>query len=606
MNCSEISFLLDERDTSRLARQEQAAVQLHLSICPECAREWEAHARLAATPVPSMPAELAVRCRAAFTARAAAAVNGRRSPNRLILLGGVLVAAAAAAMFATRPAAPSRQPAVPALVTTEVEAPAQPPAQLASVAPAAATTVPAAPATPDTPAAKTFQVIAELNNESGDPVVRAAAQVHFDSVLELLRKVPNLRLLGPEEPGSTAEDVRMTFYTSSDAALQSPPAPLQRSPRQGGVIGMRATVKQGDGRRTVMSFSVMGIQGVDCDAATTACSDPARMAASIVELMRMQVFPYDPSFQRELQARVLDPHEDYATRRNALTNALQLLRRNGGAGSVEYTRLVRSAIELAGATDDPAQRVQVLRTLRDVKQPVVVPALGNLLQRESAATVRQEVVTMLAVDHKEDPAARAVLESLAREDSDRMLRMLAQRGLGGEGEWQQYVTANVADASLSDAERLAPFVYLATQAMYGRSSLASQLDDATAAAMHELLVRSWNKAANDSATRGLITLLSMDAHPAAPQLLVDVLYLGREPWIRSAALEALAARREQPGVRALLEAVSAGDGDSELREAVGALLRSGAPFPQPALPPRGGEVVSFPLLRTPPENTPAQ
>jgi hypothetical protein len=129
MNCTDIERLLDDGHLERLGAAEHAAADAHLATCRDCALEWQAHARMAATAIPAMPADLVQRCRARFVATAGGA-GGLRAGTRPLVLVGLFLGAAAAALGGAqrldtgRDNAGARSTAAPASATISPDTPA--------------------------------------------------------------------------------------------------------------------------------------------------------------------------------------------------------------------------------------------------------------------------------------------------------------------------------------------------------------------------------------------------------------------------------------------------------------------------------------------------
>jgi hypothetical protein len=127
MNCQDISRIADSGRINALDDKERRAADEHVLACRSCAAVWGVQARLAMLPVPSMPAELRLRCRA--SAMLPAQTRTARGTRRLVLIGSVLGLAAAAGillMSMQGTDAPAPASIAAATVTESAQAPAAP------------------------------------------------------------------------------------------------------------------------------------------------------------------------------------------------------------------------------------------------------------------------------------------------------------------------------------------------------------------------------------------------------------------------------------------------------------------------------------------------
>jgi hypothetical protein len=98
MNCQDITRIANSGSFARLTEAERDAAAAHAITCRHCAPVWAAHARLAETRIPPMPAELSLRGRT--LAAVPDQVSSGATLRRLTLVGGVIAIAAAAGMLA--------------------------------------------------------------------------------------------------------------------------------------------------------------------------------------------------------------------------------------------------------------------------------------------------------------------------------------------------------------------------------------------------------------------------------------------------------------------------------------------------------------------------
>ncbi len=203
------------------------------------------------------------------------------------------------------------------------------------------------------------------------------------------------------------------------------------------------------------------IRTLTVSTASGVCSVPhpalfASFATNMVEHLRLEVFPPDPSMLETLQARLLDTQLDHSQRQKALADLESSIR----SGSYSWnTDIIRGAVDLAVSDPDPATRKSVWGGLSNVRRSDLVQPLIDALQTEPDDGVRLEVLRILAEDFAADPKVHAAMEAVARGGPTQMMRMAAQRVLLGDGVWHEYLVRTLKDSSLTYAQRFEPLLY---------------------------------------------------------------------------------------------------------------------------------------------------
>lgn len=406
-----------------------------------------------------------------------------------------------------------------------------------------------------------------LQNEATDAASRAAIDAFHMALLDGLRAVPGLELGAPDAAAAANGDYRLTIRGTG--------MPQENKFR----IDLRASAAGG----FTQPFQVVGEIAPEC-AGASGCGDAVSMAGTLVKLLSSNLLP-DLSLPGELRDRLLDSTRPPQQRASALSG-LETVRADGsrnparsGPEAKELLRdpaVVRGAVGLAATAMDGAIRAQVWRSMRGVRHVDLVQPLIAALDQDPDNRVRVEAVTTLAADFTDDPRVRAALETAARGES-RAIRVLAQRGLAGEAEWNRQVTASLGNASLSALERIEPLFHTLNQAGLVTDPRQLLADDASIRAFAQVLPRAAEAPqADPRLTAVLLSRLGMIDHPAVTDLLLGTLAGSPDAGVRRTALGFLAGSIEESRVRTALEKASAGDADPRLRELAAKALREAA------------------------------
>jgi hypothetical protein len=589
MNCHDITSILDDRDFSALSGAEREEAQAHLHACTDCADEWTMQQRLSAAVIPAMPSALAKRCRVMVAAQSnlGADTQGRRRATPLILIGALAAVAAAAALLDVMLRNSSQAPVITAAT---VQQPPAEPAPMITAAPVE--TAPAATRAAPVESRKKTEALSDsprftvrllpLQDRTQDESSKLAVKSFYSSLLDGLRRVPGLTLL--QADAVPDEIAPSDFYLSvtGDGPVQSKWSVrlmVKASvPVTGNAQGQRATVPR---LFQYSSVAVPSCTGSVVDQAVTGCSDPRGGAVNQIELMREVVFPPDPSLRRALQARVLDHALDPVQRFKALESlrASRAVvvpgptapRLTQQAQNID-TETLRGALDLAATAGDPLLRKQVWGALRGVRQPDLIQPLIDVLQLEASDPVRLEAVTTLAMDYADDAKARGALESISKNDSQEIVRRVAQRSLSGEASWNDYVTKRLLDAELPDAQRVEPLLYMASVGQ--GQQIGAMLDAKAVEALSRVVPRMVAGLPLPSATNPtdsvnlpvLIKNIVGANQPASVDLLTGILNQTKDPLIRGMALTGLARHLDDARAREMVENIAAQDADPALRE----------------------------------------
>jgi hypothetical protein len=465
MNCQDISRILDSRDVNALSTDERRAAEVHAASCPHCGPDWVVFTRLAATPDPPMPQQLAVRCEALAAAHLGGSV--RRPPSRTVMLGTILVVAAAAALVIVRlmsapPDAVALQGSIPAAKQVEPIA-----------TPATSTVASAVPDTAVQPV--TVQLVLD-QAMAGDAIGRDFGLHIYERAREELRALPGVVLvdagavpvaapafrityfnLSKSETGSEELSVQMemvfeveAFQPGADGAGTYEPV-FRSSPPPPGVVDMPPSVR---GKESIPSFSqepwVLASSArvsvrpgagptvpADCiERRESRCKyTAADIAAFTILSWRLHTTPPDPLLAERLHAMLRDSSSPpglwlmalvnlhkYQKLRLDLPGLLAAWERVGGDDPALGDELMSDALKLASRPD-------LMRQVRDM----LLRELPNA-HRSVDSGLRTRLVLLLATDLRNEPDARGILESVAANDPEFDVRAAAKRALGAEPE----------------------------------------------------------------------------------------------------------------------------------------------------------------------------
>lgn len=615
MNCQDVSRILDDEDIARLTDDEQHALKLHLAFCPECARDWDLHAQLAASRIPSMPRELRTSCRTLVVAGAAAAKSSRTG-NRYILIGTLLAVAAAAGMLGAHLLKPAHRAAampVPAVSAfdppvlnapmTEAVVPADTgePEEVAPVAAAAASEV---------KSANSFTVaVLPLRQESGDPASRAAVESFYTLVLEKLRKVPDLVLVDEDtvakyrivvrgvdlgaapEPGpAAAPESNPTVDLSSGVPLSKsldmmmahlskladskvvpgsaqwrvelvvdmPQQMLLPDFASGQLVDPRTGSAMSYERKQDahgVRFASLAGAYVAGACAPSLSQEPAEACSMPATLATWQVDLLRRNVfpvRYVLQELALQMQSTSATAQERETALMQLQTLTSG-GKVSWDAAnIATLVDMLNATVSAEQRIRIWNTLRGISSPALVQPLLAAMRNDPDEKVRLTTLTLLPGEYAANEPVRTVLETVAREDASELLRQAAQRLLYGDAGWRQYVVTTLRNGNLSDDKRLAPLGHMTRS-----SDLAAQLpaimDDECTAVLAGILPRVWNSPEQSQAMVEVLRTLTQKGHPGATTLVAEALRTAPESQVTRLIISITSRYWDDPAARKLLD-----------------------------------------------------
>lgn len=554
MNCNEISTLLDDGDIARLDSPLQRKIAAHLAACADCAMDWEIQERLRQLSDLPMPAAFAGACRAAV-AGSAQPVPVRRVANGYVLGAAVLAVAAAAAMLAVRgdrsaPMQPSAAAAHTPLVR-DVGA-----VMDTSMTPPIARTVDGQRLAPASSPSFSIGVL-PLGNHGNDAAGQAAIDGFHAAILDGLRRDADIRLRLVDSREAAEGEVDFLLDVSGYTTEK-------------GLRGMLRATRLG---ANPLTLPIAGEFGAGCVRAGASqsqrCLDGAGLADSMLRTLRNVLLPFGPGQRQELVARVRNSAVAPERRLAALQDLVSLrasvpaapTQRLEPAAALADPALLRGAIDLA-AVAAPAQRAEVWRILRGVRQPELIDPLIQSARLDVDATVRVEAVSTLGAGFADDPRVRTELDLVARQDPRPLVRALAQRALTGEEAWRGYVVAALKDGDLPAAERLEPLFHHLNG---GSGGLAEVFDEATIRGFAAALAQ-----ARDTPlarrTGTLVFSRAADVESAAMTDLLLAAFRENAGLNRMTLLNQLVRRRGDARVEALLQQVSTSDPDLQLRQ----------------------------------------
>ena len=534
--------------------------------------EFEQQLRAAFAPRDPRP-ELRSRILTRASIQEGAKGKGGRA-NRTIVVGAILAFAAAAAMVAWSLRDESASQPVVIAITPSTAGPTP-----ASEVPQNAE--PSAPRTKETTMASDPQEIPPapspihilmlpLQDDISDPVARTAINTFQSELAETLRAIPGLVLLSDLKQ---AEGLP-SYFRITVRQLGETRDGITWIDLEGGeeIPGKR--------RRNGVALS-----GLPIDLASTCVPVPEGqmspcpkgLASYVSGYLRKRLFPPDPGQLLQLQNQALNASLESPRRLEALTE----LAETKGGGALREAAMVRAAINLISTSADPTLKAQVWKLMKGIRHPDLIAPLAATMRNEFDGEVRLQAVTRLQEDFASDPAAREVLESVAREDSRPLVRAVAQRALGGEADWNQYVLTSVKDASKTDMERIEVFTYFVSQpcSMAGASgcfSSSGQLFRSRQSVDDEAMQALAGLAGRSSEFRqtllNVVNELREIDRPAMTSLLLTLLD-GATTGEKHQLITGLSSQHTDPRSRAALEKIAVEDPDSQLRELAAKALR---------------------------------
>lgn len=487
--------------------------------------------------------------------------------HRTILVGAILAFAAAAAMVVWSLMDEPASPPVIVSITPPTVGPAPASENLPTSEPSQPLPREAAKASDPQeipPAPSPIHVlILPLQDDTSDPLARTAINMFQSELAENLRTVPGLVLLSDLKQ---AEGLP-SYFRVGVRELGTTPDGIVHIDFEGGEEIPGKRLRNG-----------VALSGLPIDAAPTCVpvregqmsSCPKGLASFVSSYLRKRLFPPDPARLLQLQNQTLNASLDSPRRLEALTE----LAETKGGGALREAAMVRAAINLVSTSADSTLKAQVWKLMKGVRNPDLVPPLAATLRNEFDGELRLQAVTRLQEDFASDPAAREALESAARGDSHPLVRAVAQRALGGEADWNQYVLTSLKDASKTDMERIEVFTYFVSQPCSiagadGCFSSSGQLfrsqqavDDDALQALAGIAGRS--SEFRETVLNVLNELRGID-RPAMTSLLLALLE-GATTGDKHHIIRGLGSQHADPRARAALEKIAAEEPDSQLRE----------------------------------------
>jgi antitoxin (DNA-binding transcriptional repressor) of toxin-antitoxin stability system len=636
MNCQDIARILDEQEVDGLLTDERSAAQVHLASCAECARDWQIHAQLSGARIPEVPAEL----RALYQREVGIGAPGTRRSGRLVVIGALVAVAAAAAMLGVQLRV-SRTEVAPVAVLPQRESvvatvageafPAVPDGRAGEIEQSTEQAAPSAAASAD----RLRIVMMPTRYDSGDKTARSAIDAFQSSLLMALRNTPDV-MVEVAGRAAAADDLpanritvvspRVTVLSSGDRVYHSGGGEYTwtesgtfHNPQQRWMVEVMlepAITKipssnsgvhhriDGSGTPSGSSCGAHGIPilnignafpgGRSAQEMRHVCSSVEKLAARLIAALRPQVEP--PASDTALFiTRLADASSPVRDREAAFSELLRRAR----SGAIVLDSAAGEAIAAYIGSLPPDQRRQRLLSFRGVRQSGLVQVLLAFLQQDDNDKVRLEALSVLVKDYVSQSNVRTALEAATRQDASQLVRMVAQRTLHGDAQWEPYVVATLLDRSQPIRDRLAPAQYEAGLANYpegfekmqsylGSEEVTRQLLDI----FQELRSQTRQPARNgipamqgvsptsqgfqggqqpqDEEMQRVVSLLSMTNPSAAIDLQIRILTEDPQSYSRplsSYALSNLLDRRRRDDSRVIkaLEDVAAGKSGPELR-----------------------------------------
>lgn len=222
-------------------------------------------------------------------------------------------------------------------------------------------------------------------------------------------------------------------------------------------VEIRVKPQQSDASRYTFPVAAENAQGQQlCNRPDAArmpeCTSPAQLAASQVEMLRLQLFPPDAGYQRRVMAHLRDASLDG---KKVLQDLLPLLTGDGGK---RLDAATLHALFNYVASQPADTRASVWRTLSRVTHPALVSPLVDSLRRDPDRQVRLAALANVEANFSSSPVVKSAIEDIDQGDPDAMVRAAVRGVLHGEGQWRSDVLAALHDTSLPYDARLAPII----------------------------------------------------------------------------------------------------------------------------------------------------
>lgn len=565
MNCSDISLILDDRDTGTLNDEFRKAADAHVAECRDCARDWKLHSRLVARKLPAFPHDLLDEC-SALAVASPAAPGSRRKWNRATLATGIvlLVAAAATLTFfrdfgtgnAQVPSSlpPGSGPQDRGEGNVSSSSSSQEISQAQVNSPSVAPNAAAGPT--HAAGGYTFSVrLSTLPNDTLNAADKSNFNIFRTAVIDELHRAPGL-ILVLTEASTSVQAVEFEITLTADV-------------RNGELIAHLDAGKSGP-NSVAVPFRIGLGQGC-APTCVDVASTGANVGRKLAELMTPPATAVQSAFLKELQDGSLTPEQRLEALRNLDRRGLSVIRTGGlrtdpSGDSLRDPAIIRAVIDLVSVAPNPEQRAEIWKKMRSIRSPALIDPLARAAQLDPDITVRTEAVTTLVADYARDPRSRAALELIARTDSHSLLRAMARRGLLGEAGWKSYVLSSLEDTTLPDAQRLEAFLFHVRNAEESSKPLDGVLDDDAIKALTQVLLKAGSTGTDQYGVTFLLVQLGPVKHPAVTSMLLAGIELRDSRFNRSQFTEMLADRMEEPGVRAALEKIAKSDPDERSRK----------------------------------------
>jgi len=555
MNCSDISFILDDGDIGTLEDEPRKAVNAHVATCSDCARDWKLHTRLVARKLPALPSDLVADC-STLAEAGPAVILRRRKWNRVALATSIAVLGAAAATLTSYRAfgpGSAEAPIARAAGTDREQS-----SVLADTASPISSQEAQANISPARAAQHASNMFSVRLSTVQDDTLNAADMSDFNifraAAIDELRRTPGLNLVLAE---SSTSGQAVNFEITLSAVR-----------RKDQLTGRLDVSKSGRDR---VVLPIRGAFGQDCD--VPLCQGAASLGESMAGLAAKMMMPpaaeQHSALLKELQDFSLAPQQRLEALRGLDLRNLGVrragLRTDPSGDSLRDPAVIRAVIDLASVAPSPEQRAEIWKKMRSIKSPALIEPLARAAQVDPDTSVRTEAVATLVADYARDSRSRAALELVARLDSHSMVRALARRGLSGEATWTSYVRSSLEDTTLPDGQRLEAVLYHLRSSAVSDHPLADLLDDDAIKALAQVLPRADSTGADKYGVPALLVQLDSIKHPAVTSMLLASVERRDPRFDRMLVMNMLADRVDEPDVRAALEKIAKADSDEQSR-----------------------------------------
>jgi hypothetical protein len=427
-------------------------------------------------------------------------------------------------------------------------------------------------------AAPAYTVLMEpLQFETEDPDLASRAQRFYAGVINQLKSIPGLALVGTEAAGTAGKPADYRVSVSIVKAVNTNAG----LPAWQSIMSLQQwTGTSFAGGRSIGS-AIPALDSSICPSTPAGQVFNCRLepAAAGIMLNLSATLPRHPT---PAQASCQNTQQQFF--RNQIAQQRT-------ADPASLFPPVRQTLERLATTTNPITRSNAWGSLGRNAHPEYAQLLVQALRESSEDAFRREVVTLLVLKYPDDPAAREALAAIAARSRDTLMSHVAERPTAAPEVWRDYAVSRLSDDRLPTEQRLDALYWMAEAITLDKDRIAAEMSallavlqrDGRLLALANILagtLKDLGEAGLDPAgQRGqwMVRQLGSVHHPAAPELLMACF----DAAPNYLTLGALATRLDDPRVANKLQDIASQTADERLRRIATSYLND----PQNAQPP---------------------